>query len=613
MAINKIVLNTENGEQVLVDLTGDNVTPETTFAGIKGHSADGNIFTGSFTIRSELDEQSDIISQLAEALEVSIGENDAVVRSVGIPDEYQEVAYIESTGTQYIDAGLIPNQDTRVVAEHLYTKQPQNRGFIYGAGVSATDSAFELYTWTGAWNTPYGNTNIQMTPPTPSSLISGKIKTDKSKNNITITYPDGYVQTKNCSYLTFAAPRNMWLFAINRGNTAADLRSDCVRLYYCKIWDDSMLVRDFIPCYRKSDTKPGMYDLVSETFFTNIGTGEFLYGAPITVSAGYNAEIQANNDDLRVILDAANDIPEPVIEELTVTENGTYTASNGVSGYSPVVVAVPSKEPNLQTKTVSPTTSSQSVSPDSGYDGLSKVTVNAMPTATQATPSITVSTGGLITASATQSAGYVSAGTKSGTKQLTTQAATTITPTKSAQTAVASGVYTTGAVTVAAIPSQYITTTDATAVAADIRTGKTGYVNGAKITGSIQDFDGSYECSGDSTGGSGGGNLNTCTIHVSATSPSQEGGGYIAVTQWVDGNIVPSVYGWYPNTSSTIENVVCGSVITAREIVDCIGGAYLSDNMTFLEYDGVGVFDPNIFMAIIAPTEPDVVGEIRFS
>ena len=68
-------------------------------------------------------------------------------------------------------------------------------------------------------------------------------------------------------------------------------------------------------------------------------------------------------------------------------------------------------------------------------------------TATQTTPSISVSTVGLITASATQSAGYVSSGTKSATKQLTTQAAQTITP-GTANKTIASGKYLTGTQTI---------------------------------------------------------------------------------------------------------------------------------------------------------------------
>ncbi len=193
-----------------------------------------------------------------------------------LPVEYQEVEYIESTGTQYIDTGFVPNQDTRVITEHFYTKQPQNRGFIYGAGVSATDRTFELYTWGNNWNSPYGNTNIVMTPQI-SMFISGKINIDKNKNNVTITYSDGTSQTKSCEYVTFTAPRNLWLFAINRGSTSVDFRADCVQLCSCKILENDTLVRDFVPCYRKSDGKPGMYDLVTGEFFTNAGTGEFSY------------------------------------------------------------------------------------------------------------------------------------------------------------------------------------------------------------------------------------------------------------------------------------------------------------------------------------------------
>lgn len=78
------------------------------------------------------------------------------------------------------------------------------------------------------------------------------------------------------------------------------------------------------------------------------------------------------------------------------------------------------------------------------------------PDVPQAVPSITVSDNGLITATAVQEGGLVPSGTKTSTKQLTTQGGKTITPTKSEQTAVEDNRYTTGAVKVAPIPSQYV-------------------------------------------------------------------------------------------------------------------------------------------------------------
>lgn len=124
--------------------------------------------------------------------------------------------------------------------------------------------------------------------------------------------------------------------------------------------------------------------------------------------------IAENTTALQAILNAVNELPE---------------AGGG--------------EPALQEKNVAPSTSKQEVKPDPGYDGLSQVNVSAMPTAAQATPSISVSSAGLITASATQTAGYVEAGTKSATKQLTTQGAQTITPGTSDKK-ISSGRYLTG-------------------------------------------------------------------------------------------------------------------------------------------------------------------------
>lgn len=156
-----------------------------------------------------------------------------------------------------------------------------------------------------------------------------------------------------------------------------------------------------------------------------IPSGE-LAGKIRSISKGENLDAELENQDglIEDIMEAlqgkaADSGDAPVVRPLSVTENGTYTAPDGVDGYNPVVVDVPIPEvPN---------------------------------SVAQATPVITVSASGLITAKATQEGGLVSAGTKSATKQLPTKGATTITPSASEQTAVAAGTYATGDIKVAAV------------------------------------------------------------------------------------------------------------------------------------------------------------------
>ena len=129
------------------------------------------------------------------------------------------------------------------------------------------------------------------------------------------------------------------------------------------------------------------------------------------------------------------------IVRLDVDSSGTYTAPTGTA-YNPVVVPSGSAQTPITVITAEPT--------------------------------ISVNSSGLITASveASQSvaptvvSGYITSGLSgtvsaigSKTSQLSTQGATTITPSTQQQTAVSAGKFTTGAITVDPIPSQYIVPT----------------------------------------------------------------------------------------------------------------------------------------------------------
>lgn len=146
------------------------------------------------------------------------------------------------------------------------------------------------------------------------------------------------------------------------------------------------------------------------------------------------ADYLTNDTDLQAVADAIRE------------KGGTSAPLTYPDGFVSAIGAIKSN-PTLQTKTVIPSTRAQTVTPDSGYDGLIKVIVRAMPQGALAEP--TVSASGVIT-SRVGTAGYLSAGAQK-TKQLPTQAAKTVTPTESEQVAVAAGTYCTGDVKVAGV------------------------------------------------------------------------------------------------------------------------------------------------------------------
>lgn len=95
-----------------------------------------------------------------------------------------------------------------------------------------------------------------------------------------------------------------------------------------------------------------------------------------------------------------------------------YTAHNAMG--EAITGTASGGSPNLQAKTnIAPTTSSQTITADSGYDGLSSVQINAMPSGTAGTPTATKGTVSnhsvTVTPSVTNTTGYITGSTKTGT------------------------------------------------------------------------------------------------------------------------------------------------------------------------------------------------------
>lgn len=198
-----------------------------------------------------------------------------------LPPEYQQVEYIENDTKACIDTGITVSSTLKTSVKFSVASSLQYSTYARLFG--------------GAY---YNNTNISTNYFLAfMSATQARIPTINSVASVNISSVGNGIHTVECSsssglvlddsfVTSYSYPKNAsincYLFAMN--------------IYYQYAWDyysaagirihratlsttsDGTLYRDFIPCYRKSDNKPGMYDLVTNAFFTNAGTGEFILG-----------------------------------------------------------------------------------------------------------------------------------------------------------------------------------------------------------------------------------------------------------------------------------------------------------------------------------------------
>ena len=184
--------------------------------------------------------------------------------------EIHPVDYLESTGTQYIDTGFTPNQNTKSVLDYKITTDLSSGFPLFGSRTSASSNGYSYQRYSsGVMGGQYGS-NITQSNISPD-LNRHIVIRDKNK-----IYLDGTEIASNPT-TTFTCPGNLYLNAMNNNGTAA-IQNVGVAYYGMKIYDNDVLVRDFIPAI-DSDGVGYMFDRVNHTIYDNAGTGAFLYPA----------------------------------------------------------------------------------------------------------------------------------------------------------------------------------------------------------------------------------------------------------------------------------------------------------------------------------------------
>ena len=219
-----------------------------------------------------------------------------------------------------------------------------------------------------------------------------------------------------------------------------------------------------------------------------------------------------SSDDLDKLAVAVDSIVDNGAVSVQVQEAHTYTIPKGYHNGSGTVSGVAGGgNYNLQSKNVTPTKGQQNITPDDGYYGLSDVTVGAIPTTYQDVSGVTAAAEDVLTGKVIVTAdGKVAAGTMAnngavsktltafepsytvpkgyhsgaGAVSVSLETKTTA-PTKSLQTISPSEGKLLSSVTVEAIPGNYVDTSDATAAAGEILAGKTAYIGGLKVEGTM--------------------------------------------------------------------------------------------------------------------------------
>lgn len=234
---------------------------------------------------SEWKENDESVSQDATYKFVADSNRSLVAEFVyKMPAGYTQVEYIQSSGKSYINTGIKPSANIRVIMDVEPTDAPTTteKYFLSSTYVpsSGTKYYFQLY-WlkTSATSTTGVYASMCNTTSTRyNSTISKESKARRMKLEINASTKkalvDGVESGISGSTNTFSSSMsNIFLLAYSTATTSMLP----AKIYSCKIYTGSTLKKDFMPCIN-SDGIAGLYDAVEDAFYPSANSNAFTAG-----------------------------------------------------------------------------------------------------------------------------------------------------------------------------------------------------------------------------------------------------------------------------------------------------------------------------------------------
>ena len=191
-----------------------------------------------------------------------------------VPTGYTEIDYLEVTSSgPCIDTGVIPNSSTKIEivfkSENITSTQA-----LAGSRTSTSGDRKAFIIWENVGSKPRYDYGSDTKPGDSIDTVGwNTIIKDGIANTL-----NGVSSQSNIEE-TFTGDYPISLFGVNTAGTYGNKATGAIKSV--KIWQNgTVLSCNLIPCYNSSNVL-GLYDTVTNTFLTNVGTGDFSAG-PIT-------------------------------------------------------------------------------------------------------------------------------------------------------------------------------------------------------------------------------------------------------------------------------------------------------------------------------------------